>query len=183
MRRASVALAAALASAAMNLGCYATTWRELGPGEAAKPGMVAVTGTLRFEPPLELYGPGGYNVVLVGPMRDHVLAYFSDNLKGSFQSGQHPPFPDATTAWLPMEGPFAVELPPNVRYLRGFAYVTNRGSSFIELPMRFDLRPGDRAVEVGTITVIRTPPRKAVVRPTQPGGRSGAVVRLADPGL
>ena len=101
-----------IVAATMALGCYGSTWRELGPNERARRGMVEVTGSLYFEPPLELHGPGGFNVVLVGPMTDHVLTYFSETLEGSFDPGESPPFPGATTAWLPMEGRFAVELPP-----------------------------------------------------------------------
>jgi hypothetical protein len=168
--------------AASALGCFSTTWRELGPADTPAKGMVVVTGALHFEPPLELHSSGGLNVILVGPMADHVVAYFSDSLEGRFDSGESPPFPGATTAWLPMEGPFAIELPPTVRYLRGYAYVSNRGSSVIELPVRLDLRPGDKAVEVGAITLVRTPPRKIIVRPNPPGGAK-RTVRLADPGL
>ena len=169
----------ALAAAAALLGCSSVTWRELGPNEPARTGMVEVTGSLHFEPPLELQRRG---VLLVGPMADHVLTYFSETLEGSFDPGENPPFPGATTAWLPMEGPFAVELPPKVRYLRGYAYASNLGS-VIELPVRLDLRPGDTSVEVGAITVVRTPPRKIIVRPNRPGSGPRRAVRLADPGL
>ena len=167
--------------AAMSLSCYSlgTTWRRLGPGETARPGMIVVTGSIYFEPPLALSGPD-----------EGILVYFSEGLEGQFDSSQHPPLASGTTAWLPVQGTFAVELPSTVRYLRGYVHahcghghcVHGHGhGTRVELPIRLDLRPGDRAVEVGQIVVVRTSPRKIIVRPP-PRGNHQVTVRLAEPG-
>lgn len=49
-------------------------------------------------------------------------------------------------------------------YLRGLTAVTNVGRADVELPVRIDLRPGDRVVYVGHLIFNRVPPEKVLVK-------------------
>lgn len=146
-------------------GCVQATLPKVEPGGTPPKGMAILMGEIRIIPPVVQNEPGARGALILGDMNGNFLATFSGTLKEEFSRTSWPPIQSAQTAWVPMEGPFFVEVPSgHPVYLRGLTAVTNVGRADVELPVRIDLRPGDQVVYVGHLIFNRIPPEKVLVK-------------------
>lgn len=178
MRRSTAAgtLVCALALA----GCWRPSWRSVQPGSPLAPDKVVLVGAFVSVPPIQQrgnapqrggtwvngrYEPPG-KVIFVGEQEGNVAALFTRDLSQKWdQEAYGAPLASYDAAWIPMEGPFFIEVDraPTV-YLRGVMYVTDAGGVKWELPARVDLRPEDRIVYVGELRVVRSGERRVLVK-------------------
>jgi hypothetical protein len=172
-----IALAAVVAG-----GCLQAKWRNLRPDEAAREGHVAALGTLSFTPRLVQRTGRAPTTVFVGGTDGNVFALFTRDLRESWDHSKQLPLEHYEGAWLPMEGPFFLELPKTeALYLRGFLFVTDRGWDRIEVPVRVKLNPRDRVVYLGALHVVRGPGGKVVARDEQEALRAVLRESVAKP--
>jgi hypothetical protein len=150
---------------------------------------VLVIGYLHVTPKVEQHY-AGTDVVVVGRMAGNLYASFTQDLRGPYRRDRWPPVEFAETAWMPMDGPFIVEVPARRLYLRGLVAVTNVGRTHVDATLELDLRPGDEVVYVGHVHVMRAPPLKIMVKDRRDELQEGApkdlvrrkwVTRLAKP--
>ncbi len=151
---------------ALLVGCVRTNLPHSAPGGAGPaPDTVLVVGSLRVVPKVNQQEASGPHAILLGGMHGNFLASFTRTLQEPFRHHAWPPVEGADTAWVPMEGRFYVQVPAGKPlYLRGLSAVTNVGRTDLELPLRIDLRPGDRVVYIGHLHFIRTSPQKVLVK-------------------
>ena len=175
MRGLVTALALALAAA----GCATPTWKDHLAGARLPADKVILVGSFVTVPPIAQrgvrtatgpsYGANGWEpqggVVFVGKMAGNVGAAFTLDLAEPWrQDSAGMPLALFDWAWFPMDGHFFVEVPRLQKFfLRGFFYVTDGGTTKIELPARVDLPPGARVVYVGELRLVRTGDRRTIV--------------------
>ncbi len=146
-------------------GCVQATLPKVQPGRTPAKGMAILMGVIRIIPPVVQNEPGGHAALIVGDMNGHFLATFTGSMKDEYSQSGWPPIRGAQTAWVPLEGPFFVEVPSgHTVYLRGLTAVTNVGRTDVDLPVRIDLRRGDRVVYVGHLIFNRVPPARVLVK-------------------
>lgn len=167
----AVALAAA--------GCATPTWKDHLAGAGLPADKVVLVGSFVTVPPIAQrgvrtatgpsYGPNGWEpqggVVFVGKMAGNVGAAFTLDLAEPWrQDSMGMPLALFDWAWFPMSGHFFVEVPRLQKFfLRGIFYVTDGGTTKIELPARVDVPPGARVVYVGELRLVRTGDRRTIV--------------------
>lgn len=171
MRRAAIALAG-LALA----GCFTPTWTAVKPGQPIGRDTVILVGSFAADPVIDQhqvrrdcggtwvngrYEPPG-KVVFVQETDGNVMAFFTPDLSEPFDAGSHETPSRYDWTYMPLSGPFFVEVPRTRRVnLRGFTYLTNAGSRMFDLPAFVELSPRDRIVYVGEIRVRRGGGRRA----------------------
>ena len=157
-------LAGALATLLL-AGCVQATLPRVQPGSTPGKGMAILMGVVRIIPPVVQNRPGGPGAMIVGGMKGNFLATLSGSMEGEYSQSGWPPVQGAQTAWVPLEGPFFIEVPSgHTVYLRGLTAVTNVGRIDVDLPVRIDLRRGDRVVYVGHLIFNRVPPARVLVK-------------------
>lgn len=156
-------------------GCAGASLRTPQPGEALAPGEVLVVGSIAAVPPFEPRGPIPSGVVLLGSART-AQAWFSTDLSEAWDAlARRSPLEHAETALVPTQGTFFFVVPRASRlYLRGLVLYTDAGAEMPEVPLRLDVRPGDRVVYVGSIKLVRTGDRRILVRDDLRGARRAA---------
>ena len=191
MRGAAAAALCALGLAAS--GCIATSLRtfEGGKGTAGAPrkDSVLLVGYLHVVPTVQ-QKYGGSTIVLTGQMVGNFFASFTPDLRSPYRRDHWPYVERAETAWMPMDGPFFIEVPARRQYLRGLMVVTDHGYTHVDLTLELDVRPGDEVVYVGHVHLVRVPPAKIAVKDRHEEFKEGApadllrrkwVTRLAEP--
>jgi len=148
-------------------GCMKATLPTLGAatGSVPRPGTVILAGHLQVIPPVSQQQEGGPHAVLLGELSGNFYAIFSPTLKERYSPTAFPPLKDHHSAWLPMEGPFFIEVPADrPLYLRGLIVTTNLGRTDLQVPLRLETRPQDQVVYVGHWTLIRGGTQKVLVK-------------------
>jgi hypothetical protein len=160
-------------------GCFKPTFTKVEPGRPLGQGTVILVGSFTADPPIEQhkvprdcsgvwvngrYEPPG-KVVFVQETDGNVMAFFTRDLSEPFEAASHKTPSRYDWTYMPLSGPFVVELPRTAGrlHLRGFTYLTNAGSRMFELPAHVDLSSKDRIVYVGEIRVHRGPGRHAEI--------------------
>ncbi|MDQ3264206.1 MAG: hypothetical protein M3Y59_11175 [Myxococcota bacterium] len=148
-------------------GCMKATLPTLGPSTpiAPVPGKVILAGHLQVIPPLTQQEEGAPRALLLSDLNGKFYAIFSPTLRERYSRSAFPPLQDHHSAWVPMEGPFFIEVPADrPLYLRGLILTTNAGRRDLEVPLRLDLRAQDQVVYAGHWTVVRGATQKVLVK-------------------
>lgn len=171
---------APLLATALLAGCMTPTWQSHLAGAPVQADRVLLVGSFAAVPPInqEREGPaprcysGGGMIGgcggngLVGKQEGNLMAFFTaDRSEPMRQSINRMPFDAFDWAWIPMDGPFVIEVPRRETiHLRGMQYYTKgeEGGVRFDLPARVDLRAGDRVVYVGEIRLVRTGERRVI---------------------
>lgn len=170
-------------SLALLAGCMTPTWQSHLAGAPVQADRVLLVGSFvavpainqeREGPPPRCYGgPGGGcgGNGLIGKQQGHLMAFFTPETSEAMRpSLNRMPFSSFDWSWIPMEGPFVIEVPRREHiYLRGMQYYTkgDDGGVRFELPARVDLRPDDRVVYVGEIRLVRSGDRRVIYNDRQ----------------
>lgn len=169
--------ALAAAGALVLAGCAGVTWRAPQPGEPIGSSEVVVIGSFAAVPAFEQYGPAPTNAVLLGDLRDNLVAYFAPDLAERWDpSPTAQPLVRAERALFPVRGHFFFVVPrrPGTVYLRGVVLPTDLGADKYELPVRIDLAAGDRVVYVGELKLMRLGGGRLLIRDERAAARKAA---------